>query len=124
MLTLIFKCWFVILQQNLLFCKLGPTGYYSCPKCVIEGDSDKNIHFLGSNMVKRTDHSFRQKTQPEHHIGISLIERIPKFNLIENVTLDYMHIVCLRVVKRILTHKKFGLVFGKTPIYYTIPLST
>lgn len=96
-----------------------PTGYYSCPKCFIEGIyNNRNVSFVNSNNVaKRTDLSFRQRIQPEHHQNDqqSLIEKIPNFDMIKNVALDYMHIVCLGVVKRILAHKTFGFVFGSPP---------
>lgn len=93
----------------------GPTGYYSCPKCLVEGEAERYVCFPEVNCTKRTDISFREKTNAEHHIGTSLIENIPNLDLIDNVPLDYMHLVCLGVVKRLLCHKKYGFVFGKPP---------
>ncbi|XP_030758964.1 uncharacterized protein LOC115884507 isoform X1 [Sitophilus oryzae] len=93
----------------------GPTGYFSCTHCLIEGEAERYVCFPQVDCPKRTDGSFRQKINKEHHIGTSLVENIPNFNLIVNVPLDYMHLVCLGVVKRLLTHKKYGFVFGKPP---------
>lgn len=93
----------------------GPTGFYSCTKCVIKGGSAKPICFLEENCEKRTDASFRNKLHLKHHIGISVIEKLNSFDLVQSVPLDYMHLVCLGLVKRLLAHKKYGFVFGKPP---------
>lgn len=90
-------------------------GFYACSKCVIEGETKKNTYFAEENCDKRTNESFRHRLQPEHHIGTSSIELCPNFDLIENIPLDYMHLICLGVVKKLLAHNKYGFVFGKPP---------
>lgn len=67
------------------------------------------------NFTKRTDADFRNKSQEEHHMGISLFEQLPAFDLINNIPIDYMHAVLLGVCKRMLCHKIYGWVFGKPP---------
>jgi len=49
----------------------------------------------------RTDEAFRKKQQEEHHIGVSILESL-KINMISQVAIDYMHLVCLGVMKRLL----------------------
>lgn len=93
----------------------SPTGFFSCTKCFIKGQSSKPIFFVGEEFEKRTDGSFRSRLQPKHHLGVSVIEQLPSFDLIESVPLDYMHLVCLGVMKRMLAHQKYGFVFGKPP---------
>lgn len=91
-------------------------GYYSCTKCVQEGDMVHNtMCFPELTNHKTTDTSFRNRTQPEHHKGKSNFECLPNFNMIDNVPIDYMHCVLLGVTKRLLCGKKFGWVYGKPP---------
>lgn len=94
----------------------GHSGYFSCSKCMVEGDViDGYVCYVDRNFNLRTDDSFRQRSQIEHHIGSSVLENLPNFNMIENVPLDYMHLICLGVVKRLLVHKNYGWIFGKPP---------
>lgn len=76
----------------------------SCSKCEIEGIYNTNgVSFpQTSNLIKRSDSGFRQKTQEEHHTGTSIIENIPDVDMIYSFPLDYMHLICLGVVKKLL----------------------
>lgn len=49
----------------------------------------------------RTDESFITMEQEEHHTGESILTRL-KIGMISNVTIDYMHMVCLGIMKRLL----------------------
>ncbi|XP_018574515.1 uncharacterized protein LOC108906097 [Anoplophora glabripennis] len=92
------------------------SAFFSCTKCCLEGDLHKNVLcFLNTNFQQRTDFSFRNRSQSEHHTGKSLIENIPDFNMINNVPIDYMHCILLGVVKRLLCNKRYGWVYGKPP---------
>lgn len=93
----------------------GHSGYFSCTKCTLEGDFGNNLHFTEITFEKRTDQSFRLKTQPEHHIGTSLLEQIPYFNMVDNIPIDYMHCILLGVMKRLLCHAKYGWIHGRPP---------
>nr|CAI5827680.1 unnamed protein product [Callosobruchus analis] len=82
----------------------GHSGYFSCTKCDKEGDVvHGSVCLLDTAFNKRTDAGFRSRVQPEHHIGTSVMEMVPNFDLINNVS--YM--------LRFLCNKKFGWVFGK-----------
>lgn len=92
------------------------SAYFSCTKCSLEGDFCCNtICFQDLVFHKRSNESFRNKEQPEHHTGNTVLENLPNFNMINNIPIDYMHCILLGVVKRLLCHKKFGWVFGKPP---------
>lgn len=93
----------------------GHSGFFSCTKCTIEGDFGNSIYFSETEFVKRTDESFRTRLQPEHHVGKTLWEEIPQFDMINGVPIDYMHCILLGVTKRLLCHRTFGWVFGKPP---------
>jgi len=93
------------------------SGYFSCTKCNQEGEMVNNvICFVETeNLVKRTNDSFRNKLHPEHHVGETLFINIPGFNIIDNVPLDYMHILLLGGTKRLLCSRRYGWIFGKPP---------
>lgn len=80
----------------------GHSGYSSCTKCCQEGDyvCDR-ICFPEVDFICRTDNDFISKRDAEHHVGQTLLEKIPN-GLVTEVPLDYMHLICLGVVKKIL----------------------
>lgn len=77
-------------------------GYFSCSKCTIEGDYYKNrVVLIECNCSLRTNESFRNKTDEYHHNNISPLEELD-IDMVDQVPLDYLHVVCLGVVKRFL----------------------
>ncbi|CAC5387965.1 unnamed protein product [Mytilus coruscus] len=87
----------------------GHTGYFSCERCVIKGFWKNNRVTMHSCELyeKRTDELFSAQTYVNHQMGITpLVQHgIP---CISSFVLDYMHCVCLGVVKRILWFFKQG----------------
>lgn len=84
----------------------GHTGYYSCSRCIVEGERVNNtMCFLGSNFPKRTHMDFLNRIDDEHHIGetVSILTEIPQINMIDNFSMDYMHLVCLGIVKKLIS---------------------
>lgn len=84
----------------------GHTGYYSCSRCTVEGERVNNtMCFLGSNFPKRTHMDFLNRIDDEHHIGetVSILTEIPQINMIDNFSMDYMHLVCLGIVKKLIS---------------------
>ncbi|XP_065346092.1 uncharacterized protein LOC135943479 isoform X1 [Cloeon dipterum] len=79
-------------------------GYFSCPKCKIRGKRKfGTVCFTVKTLRKpeeRTDADFRAKQDKEHHHGTSELERLPYFDCVKNVTLDYMHVGCLGVMRK------------------------
>lgn len=76
------------------------SGYFNCNKCTQEG---KYINFVifPETFTLRSDKSFRSKEQEEHHIGASVLEKLD-IDMVNQIALDYMHLVCLGVMKRLL----------------------
>ncbi|KAK5649730.1 hypothetical protein RI129_000759 [Pyrocoelia pectoralis] len=95
----------------------GHTAYSSCTKCIQEGCFINNVMcFPETNNKNRTDSEFRQQLDDNHHNnGTSILTMLPKFDMIKSVPLDYMHLICLGVMKRLLVHSKYGWIFGKQP---------
>ena len=59
-------------------CIKGYSGYYSCERCCQSGEYyEGRIIFPSFDGMPRTDGSFRQQTDEEHHIGISPFTDLP-----------------------------------------------
>lgn len=87
----------------------GHTGYSSCTKCIIEGSYiNCKMCFPEINAKLRTDEDFRSKRDKNYHVGDSIISDIPNFDLVCNIPLDYMHLVCLGVTRKLLYMWLFG----------------
>lgn len=83
-------------------CK-GHSGYFGCEKCVVEGDYlQGSVSFPDETAEERTNESFLKRSNEEHHVGISPLLRISGFGLVSDIPLDYMHLCCLGVMKKIL----------------------
>lgn len=82
----------------------GHTGYSSCTKCWDEGKYiEKRICFSDISGKKRTDDEFVLKTDDDYHLGTnSALEVIPKLGLVTNVPFDYLHLICLGNVKKLI----------------------
>jgi len=77
------------------------TGYSSCSICTQIGEYIKDrVCFLTISYVKRTHNDFSM--QPDHHTGHTILLDIPGINIVDDVPLDYMHLICLGVVKKFL----------------------
>lgn len=81
----------------------GHTGYSSCTKCWDEGKNiERRICFSHVSGRKRTDEEFVLKSDNDYHNYACPLERIPNIGLVTNVPLDYLHLVCLGVMKKLL----------------------
>jgi len=96
-------------------------GYYSCPRCTVEGERINNtMCFLGTNFRKRTHLDFINRIDDDHHIGntISILTEIPYINMVDDLSIDYMHLVCLGIVKKLIL-LWLG-IFKKSPVHVRI----
>lgn len=65
------------------------------------------VYLQTSNLKLRTDYAFRHRFDFSHHIATSLIEEL-KIDLVQQFSLDYLHLVCLGVMKKLLNLWKNG----------------
>lgn len=80
----------------------GHSGYYSCTKCCIEGEYHNNGVCFPPIVAKlRNDNDFQNYSDDEYHLGECPKVNIPNFDLVAQVSLDYMHLMCLGVVKKL-----------------------
>jgi len=85
------------------------TGYSSCTECNIVGDySERRVCFTEYIGRKRSDKSFVDHEDEDYHQGTSPLENIPRLGLVSQVPLDYQHLVCLGIVKKLLLMWNFG----------------
>lgn len=82
-------------------CVKSYSGYHGCDKCEQRGSWMGKMTYPEMNANLRTDHSFRRKSDEGHHIGDSPFLEA-RIGMVSNFPLDYMHLVCLGVMKRIL----------------------
>lgn len=83
------------------------SGYNSCTKCTAEGEYIENcVSFPLTNDHShknlRTDEAFLSNVYEDYHLGQTILREISNFGLVSNVPLDYMHLVCLGVTRKLL----------------------
>lgn len=85
-----------------LKCTKTHSGYSSCDKCIEPGEYYKNkVVFTSETAQKRTDDSFRKQIDDDHHHGLSPLIDLP-IDLITSFPTDYMHNICLGVMRKLL----------------------
>ena len=78
------------------------TGYSGCEKCKEDGVyMSKHMTFPGTDAVLRTDDEVRNMTDEMHHNGPTPLSKLP-ICLVSQFVYDYMHLVCLGVVRKLL----------------------
>ena len=68
-------------------------SYFACERCIQEGEWIGRVVYTNENSLPRTDSDFNISLHSEHHNSKSILSQFP---------LDYMHLVCLRVMKKLL----------------------
>lgn len=78
------------------------------------GFPNQRVVYPDYDCHRRTDQSFREQRQKEHHLNTSPLLRIqPPIDLIYSFSLDYMHMCCLGIIKKFYV---MDLLFNKTAV--------
>lgn len=89
-------------KSFITYCK-SHVAFFSCTKCMQKGKHVKGrVCYPKVNYNKRTNENFRSKVQLQHHTGTSILEKIPSIDMVNSFPLEYMHLVCLGVMKKLL----------------------
>jgi hypothetical protein len=75
-------------------------AYGGCEKCKDEGEWIGRIVHKNLTFTSRTDEEFRQKTDKSHHKGDTVLTKL-NLELVSQVPFDYLHLVCLGVVRKL-----------------------
>lgn len=85
------------------------SGHFGCTKCVTKGtyirnEGNKNggrVTFPEVSAQLRTDRSFRNQSQKEHHSGRSILETLP-ISMVGSFTVDPMHNAFIGLTRKLL----------------------
>lgn len=82
----------------------GHSGLCCCERCTTEGRKENNVtQFPFIDSEERTDLSFRRQSQRRHHNYKSPLLKIkPPINMILMFVLDYMHLLCEGIMRRLM----------------------
>ncbi|KAF0717654.1 Uncharacterized protein FWK35_00033417, partial [Aphis craccivora] len=83
------------------------SGFSSCTRCVYEGEYSNNhvcFPYLDNGSESRTHDDYVCMKDEEHHISttISCISLIPDIDIISLFSMDYMHLVCLGAMRKLI----------------------
>ena len=87
--------------RALVKCVKPHSGYYSCERCMQKGEWCNKIILPNLEAPLITDEMFDHGQYKEHHLGISPFQQL-SCGMVSSFPLDYMHLVCLGVMRRLL----------------------
>lgn len=85
----------------------GHRGLCACERCAVVGRTVQGrTVFASTTSENRTDTSFRMMDQPEHHHEETspILEVRPRVNIVKVFILDFMHLCCLGIMKKLLEY--------------------
>ena len=90
-----------------LKCIVGHTGYNCCERCEAKGEYHGSVRLLDNDAPLRTNENFAADKYQEHQHGVSPLTELG-VPMVNAFVLDYMHLVCQGVMKRLLHWWKDG----------------
>lgn len=82
----------------------GHNAYHGCGKCTQEGKFVLNrVTYPETKAPLRSDQSFSRKIDENHHKRKSILEKIENLGMVSQFPLDYMHLICLGVMKKLIS---------------------
>lgn len=79
----------------------GHSGYSGCERCIQTGEWRGKMTFPDMDAQLRSDDDFASMLDEDHHLGPSPLAGLG-IGMISHFVLDYMHLVCLGIVRRLL----------------------
>ena len=88
--------------RALLKCTKGHNGYHACERCTQSGVyTEGRMTFPEVTAPARTNVAFDELRDEEHHLTVSPLREL-EIGCVSNFVLDYMHLVCLGVVRKLI----------------------
>ena len=79
------------------------SGYSACERCCQSGEWHGKVVYPNVDAPLRTDVAFDEMIDDEHHRGPSPL-RVLNIGLVSQFCLDYMHLICLGVMRRLILY--------------------
>jgi len=79
----------------------GHSSYSACERCRVAGVWNGKMTFPATNAPKRSDVAFDEMQDPDHHHGESPLLELG-IGMVSQFVIDYMHLICLGVVRRLI----------------------
>jgi hypothetical protein len=79
----------------------GHNAYHGCERCTQVGVWNGKMTFPSVNAPKRSNVAFNELLDSDHHLGQSPLNELG-IGMVSQFVLDYMHLVCLGVVRRLI----------------------
>lgn len=100
-------------------------GHFGCERCIQKGTySNRRIVFNEINSNSRNHDNFLNRVYPEHHISETPLLYLQNIDLVKVFALDYMHLCCLGVMRKLLFMWIKGSAAGvRLPIHLRLELS-
>ncbi|CAN7948609.1 unnamed protein product, partial [Ixodes hexagonus] len=92
----------------------GHNSFYGCDNCCVEGQFHGRMTYPNLGAPLRTDESFADQAQEDHHRGVPPLVSIG-VPMVTKFVLDYMHLVCLGVTRRLIRCWLRGLLTVRLP---------
>lgn len=84
----------------------GHAGFHSCTRCTHEGEYLKHricFPYTENGNEQRNHEDYISMKNEEHHVtGISCLALIPNIDIVSLFSMDYMHLVCLGVMRKLI----------------------
>ncbi len=83
-------------------CVKTHNSYHCCERCVQRGEWCGKVILPDLAEPNRSDQSFVNQTDAIHHLDVSPLTHL-NFGMVSGFPLDYMHLICLGVVRRLIS---------------------
>lgn len=88
--------------RSLIKCVKNRGAYFACERCTVRGKRAENrTVYTDLDCAVRTHASFVHEHNIQHHTGISPLLELNNIDMVNMFILDFMHLGCLGVMKRL-----------------------
>ncbi len=88
--------------RSFIKCVKGHNAYSGCDRCTQYGVYDRKVTFPKCDAPLRTDDACNRMVDNEHHLQQSPLV-VLNLGMVSNFPLDYIHLVCLGVVRKLVS---------------------